>query len=109
MVDNKINGVSFGEKTFVHTSEFDGCEISCTFGSLTLDLRNARITNSCTIDCSNSFAQTTILLPPNINLSVNISPTFGEVDNRYNHIPYDSTKPTVVVQGSCSFGEIELL
>ena len=98
--------VSFGRRTYSSESQFKGCSISCSFGNVRLDLRKAIIYHDCVINCHNSFGQTEIMLPPNMNVNVMISPTAGNVDNYYkNNIP-NPEFPTVTFQGDCSFGEI---
>ena len=98
--------VSFGRRSFTSDSYFNGCNISCSFGYAKLDLRNAIINGDCVITCHNSFGQTEILLPPNHNVNVMISPTAGNIDNYYKNNTTNPEFPTVSFHGDCSFGEI---
>lgn len=101
----KMN-VCFGERRFSSAADFDGCELSCSFGSMTVDLINAKITQDCTIECHNSFGQTVILVPSDVNVQIYIEPVLGSVDNRVRNNINTPELPTLLIQGDCSFGQI---
>lgn len=101
--------VNFGERNYSYNGEFTGCDVSCSFGSLTLDLRNASINENCTIICNNSFGKVRILFPANVNVQILISPTLGNLSNKVQNKVCEPACPVVSVQGSCSFGEVEVL
>lgn len=101
----KKMSVSFSERRFSSTTEFDGCELVCSFGSMTVDLKNARVNSDCTINCHNSFGSIVIIVPDNVNIQVYIDPVLGSVNNRVTHHSVPSEN-TILIQGDCSFGQI---
>lgn len=101
--------VNFGERTYSYNETFTGCDISCSFGSITLDLRNAVINENCIISCNNSFGKTRILLPSNVNAQILISPTLGNLSNKIRNKVCEPPCPMITIQGACSFGEVEVL
>ena len=100
---------SFSERTYRLNGKFEGCDAACSFGSLTIDLRNTILTDNCTIRCSCSFGKLRIFIPLNTSASVAFAPTLGNVINRTVSNHNVTPCPTITIQGSCSFGEIEVL
>ena len=100
---------SFSERTYRLNGRFEGCDAACSFGSLTIDLRNTILTDNCTIRCSCSFGKLRIFIPLNTSASVAFAPTLGNVINRTVSNHNVTPCPTITIQGSCSFGEIEVL
>lgn len=100
----KMN-VSFAEKHFTSSGDFDGCDLTCSFGSMTVDLRNAIVNHDCTIHCHNSFGSMVIIVPANTNIQVYVKPVLGSVDNHINN-QIITGNPNLIIQGDCSFGQI---
>lgn len=99
----------FSKRTYRLNGRFEGCDAACSFGSLTIDLRNTILTDNCTIRCSCSFGKLRIFIPLNTSASVAFAPTLGNVINRTVSSHNVTPCPTITIQGSCSFGEIEVL
>lgn len=99
---------SFGSKQFINNSKtFDGCCISCSFGRLLLDLRDAEVIGGAVIDVQSSFGTVSIVTPKNVKIVADVESTFGSfTDNTVG--TYSDHLPVLEVRGSVSFGTVIL-
>ena len=105
--DDEINVASlFSESSPAAASDrFRGGNVSATFGSAELDLRNAEAADgAAAVNASVLFGQVTLRVPPDWAVDVRSSATFGSIES-------ERTEPaepraTLTVTGSCLFGGI---
>ncbi|MGN0194938.1 MAG: LiaF transmembrane domain-containing protein [Candidatus Cryptobacteroides sp.] len=108
--DSSVNRyeVSFGARNIVFDGEqFNGITLKASFGALRLDLRSARIESDCTIRLECSFAGAEIVVPEGINIDIRTDAAFGGVSDK-RHCANSSQGPTIRIEGSCSFGGVEI-
>ena len=100
--------VSFAENTYTVTlPRLSSGEANVSFGELTLDLTECgEIADDCTLDLSCSFGELRLLVPKSCRVVPDISTAFGSSDIT-GHPDSDATA-TIHVDGSVSFGEIEI-
>ena len=99
---------SFGEvKPDYSGRVFEGCSMDITFGSGTLDLRNAIIDKEVTISVNTAFSGITITLPQGCRVDLQTSTSFGGVENKY--ISSDAPDaPLVHIYAAVSFGGVDI-
>jgi len=98
--------VTFSAKKLIFTEEFYGMDAEAYFGGLTLDLRNAVITENISIDVMAVFGGVDILLPSNVEVKLNDTAMFGGCSNHRNYRPVDG--PVVYVNAVAMFGGVEV-
>lgn len=84
---------------------FDGAELTAVFGGIDCDLREAVITEDCTINVTVVFGGIDILVPPNVNVTVSSTCMFGGISNEIGTSP---DAPTVYITGLCVFGGVDI-
>lgn len=98
----------FGSNEPNYTGQyFRGAKLSCIFGGIELNLRNAIIDQNCFIDATTIFGGMDIFLPANVKVIVNGSPFLGGVDNKFVSSS-DVNAPVVTVNFSCVLGGIDI-
>ena len=100
--------VSFAENTYTVTlPRLSSGEATVSFGELTLDLTQCEeIADGCDLDLSCSFGELRLLVPKSCRVVPDISTSFGSSEIT-GHPDSDATT-TIHVDGSVSFGEIEI-
>lgn len=96
-----------GQEHRFDNTEFTGATITCVFGGLDLDLRNAIIRNDVSISSTNIFGGTDILLPPYVKCVVDDVPVFGGTDMKFSSSP-DENAPTVYIRSVSVFGGMDV-
>jgi len=76
------------------------------FGGLTVDLRNAVITQNISIDAIAVFGGVDILLPANVTVKLSDNSMFGGCSKHRNNAAADA--PTVYVNAVAMFGGVEV-
>lgn len=86
---------------------FEGCSMDVTFGSGTLDLRNAIIDKEVTISINTAFSGIKIKLPQGCRVDLQTSASFGGVENKY--VSSDAPDaPLVHIFVAVSFGGVDI-
>ena len=100
--------VSFAENTYTVTlPRLSSGDATVSFGELTLDLTQCEeIADDCDLDLSCSFGELRLLVPKSCRVVPDISTAFGSSEIT-GHPDPDATA-TIHVDGSVSFGEIEI-
>lgn len=100
--------VSFGSHTYdMAGKSFTSATLSVTFGEMTFDLREALVQDDSVIDANCSFGQLTVLLPEGVRAEITPACSFGNCENRRRK-PSGTDTPTVYINVSCSFGDVEV-
>ena len=86
---------------------FEGCSMDITFGSGTLDLRNAIIDKEVTISVNTAFSGIKIKLPQGCRVDLQTSTSFGGVENKYTSSDAPDA-PLVHIFVAVSFGGVEI-
>lgn len=96
--------VSFAEETICFDgTEFESGNYSVSFGSLTVDLRNAIISENATLYAKAAFGELKVLLPENIKADVESNAFLGEVN-----APQSNGEKTLKIKASATFGQISV-
>ena len=103
----KCTAVFSGRNALFAGEPFYGADAVAVFGGLEIDLRGAVITEDILISTGAVFGGIDILLPPNVNAEVCVTPVFGGAANKTGR-PFTSGIPTVFVSGVCAFGGIDV-
>ena len=100
--------VSFCENTYVVSlPRLSSGDASVGFGELTLDLTQCKeIAENCILDLSCSFGELTLLVPKSCRIVPDISTSFGSLD--FSGHPDTDAQISIRIEGSVSFGEIEI-
>lgn len=98
--------VAFSGKKLIFNDEFFGMDAEAYFGGLTIDLRNAVITQNISIDTVTAFGGVDILLPSNVEVKLNDISVFGGCSCHRNYKPVDA--PIVYVNAVAMFGGVEV-
>ena len=100
--------VFFSGKTVSFDGEtFSGANLNAVFGGLKCDLRNAVVENDCTIQIHAVFGGIDIFLPDDVNVKVDVNPSFGGVSDITGR-DYNPNTPTIYRQGNCVFGGVNI-
>ena len=100
--------VRFGSQTYdMAGKSFTSATLEVAFGEMTFDLREALVQDNSVIDANCSFGQLTILLPAGVRAEIAPVCSFGGCENKRKK-PKDAGTPTVYINVSCSFGEVEV-
>lgn len=104
--DKEILAVFSSQKVNVSDEKFEGSSISCVFGGVSLDLREAKITSDIVINATSVFGGIDILVSDNVNIKVNSTSIFGGVDNKIEN--NSDNKKTIYVNATCLFGGVDI-
>lgn len=104
--DKEILAVFSSQKVNVGDEKFEGSSISCVFGGVSLDLREAKITSDIVINTTSVFGGIDILVSDNVNVKVNSTSIFGGVDNKIEN--NSDNKKTIYVNATCLFGGVDI-
>lgn len=85
---------------------YEGNNISAVFGSVDLDLRQAKIKDGTVIDVFVLFGGVDIMLPSDVIVKNDVRGIFGGSDDKT--APDAKAKKTVTVQGECLFGGLTI-
>lgn len=101
------NAIFSSNKIMYPHDTFTGADISCVFGSVVLNLRDAIVTEDTIINCYCVFGGVDIHVPPNINLRISGTPIFGGITNKtpdYENV----NAPSLYINAITMFGGINL-
>ncbi len=99
-----------GHKVII-TENFSGGNITAIFGGSEIDLSNCKLAEGeNVIDVLLMFGGTSIFVPKEWNINVNVTPLFGGFSNKWRRNfsgPFDTTH-TLVIKGVAIFGGGEI-
>jgi predicted membrane protein len=98
-----------GVKKIVLSKNFKGGDIVTFMGGAEIDLRQADFAKKITIDATNIFGGTKLILPPSWDVHSEIVAIFGGVDDK-RQVNGQNLHPDKIVhlEGTCLFGGIEI-
>lgn len=89
------------------TDTFTGASINAVFGSVVLDLRQARIPGDVDISAQAIFGGIDIYVPAGVKVKINNVPIFGGVSNKAGNFT-DPAAPVIYLNSTCMFGGIDI-
>lgn len=101
------NSVFGGTKKKVMTKDFKGGSIDCVFGGSDLDLMQADINGTATLDVNVVFGGAKLLVPNHWKVQSDVDCVFGAVEDKRRDAT-DVSDKTLVIKGSVVFGGIEI-
>ena len=105
--DLSISSLFSGSNRRIDSRQFNGGNVSVTFGGAEIDLRSAAIAgDAATINVNATFGGVKLQVPPDWAVDVRAAATFGAVETK-RPAPPDPTA-TLTITGSCLFGGIEI-
>lgn len=104
--DKEVIAVFSSQKVNVSDEKFEGATISCVFGGVSLDLRDAKINSDVVINASSVFGGIDVLVPDNIDVKVNSTAIFGGVDNKIKN--NSENKKIIYINATCIFGGVDI-
>lgn len=87
--------------------QFTGGRATALFGGIELDLTDAKFKQTATIDLFTAFGGIEIRVPEGWTVVVKGLPLFGGWEDKTRR-PKDKDAPTLVVNGTCIFGGVEI-
>ena len=103
---NSCNAIFSGRREVISDRVFSGTDINAIFGGVTLDLRNAVLTEDVSIDATAIFGGVDILVPQQVNVKVHRVSVFGGTGNaRRTKI---EGAPTIYINTICMFGGVDI-
>ena len=104
-----VTAVFGGVKKNVLSKSFRGGDIVSFMGGSEIDLTQADFTGKITIDATNIFGGTKLIVPPTWDVQSDITAIFGGVDDKrqIHGVNLDPNK-VLVLDGTCMFGGIEI-
>jgi predicted membrane protein len=100
-----------GRKEIVTSKEFKGGRVAATFGGAEINLTQADSTEKeIILDLRATFGGIELLVPSDWDIQNEIQPILGSVEDQrtIRYIPSLSAKKTLILQGSCFCGGIEI-
>ena len=97
--------VSFKEQKINKSGDFKGANLDAVFGSLKLDLTDAKFGKETIIKASSIFAGINIIVPEDVEVKVKTTPIFGGVSNTHKN---NNSKKIIYIDAVCVFGGIEI-
>lgn len=102
----EINSIFSNSERQITSQQLRGGEINAVFGSLRVDLRQAKIApEGCTLTTDAVFGTIDLFLPPDINVNFQVSQFLGHAENRSKS---SAGSPTITIQGDAVFGNIRV-
>lgn len=91
--------------------EFADCRLEAVFGSITLDLTDAKMPSESVVKVSAIFGGAKIIVPDDVEVEVSSSSIFGGVDNKHRKTSKSEGKKsskTLYVDATAVFGGVEI-
>ena len=80
--DNEYCATFSGQRIDFPNEEFKGATLNSVFGSITCDLREAKIKEDVVINASSVFGGIDIIVPDDVNIKIKSNSIFGGVNNK---------------------------
>ena len=100
--DNEYCATFSGQRIDFPNEEFKGATLNSVFGSITCDLREAKIKEDVVINASSVFGGIDIIVPDDVNIKIKSNSIFGGVNNKKKN--NEDKKYTIYVNASCLVG-----
>ena len=101
------NAIFSSNKIMYPHDTFTGAEMSCVFGSVVLNLRDAIITEDTIINCYCVFGGVDIHVPNNVNIRISGTPIFGGITNKTQD--YENVNaPCLYINATTMFGGVTI-
>lgn len=104
--DNEYCATFSGQRIDFPNEEFKGATLNSVFGSITCDLRGAKIKEDVVINASSVFGGIDIIVPDDVNIKIKSNSIFGGVNNKKKN--NEDKKYTIYVNASCLFGGVDI-
>ena len=104
--DNEYWATFSGQRIDIPNEEFKGATLNSVFGSITCDLREAKIKEDVVINASSVFGGIDIIVPDDVNIKIKSNSIFGGVNNKKKN--NEDKKYTIYVNASCLFGGVDI-
>lgn len=104
--DNEYCATFSGQRIAFPNEEFKGATLNSVFGSITCDLREAKIKEDVVINASSVFGGIDIIVPDDVNIKIKSNSIFGGVNNKKKN--NEDKKYTIYVNASCLFGGVDI-
>lgn len=104
--DNEYCATFSGQRIDFPNEEFKGATLNSVFGSITCDLREAKIKEDVVINASSVFGGIDIIVPNDVNIKIKSNSIFGGVNNKKKN--NEDKKYTIYVNASCLFGGVDI-
>ena len=104
--DNEYCDTFSGQRIDFPNEEFKGATLNSVFGSITCDLREAKIKEDVVINASSVFGGIDIIVPDDVNIKIKSNSIFGGVNNKKKN--NEDKKYTIYVNASCLFGGVDI-
>lgn len=104
--NNEYCATFSGQRIDFPNEEFKGATLNSVFGSITCDLREAKIKEDVVINASSVFGGIDIIVPDDVNIKIKSNSIFGGVNNKKKN--NEDKKYTIYVNASCLFGGIDI-
>ena len=98
---------TFSSQNVKVDDEFNGINLTCVFGGIKYDLRDAKIKKDTLIKACSIFGGIDILVPENVKVKVKSSSIFGGVDNKSKNSAKDDSC-TIYIDATCVFGGVDI-
>lgn len=104
--ESEVICATFSEQFVMkNDEEFKSANLDAIFGSVVLDLTNAKIKNDAVITASAIFGGIDIIVPKDVEVKIKSTPIFGGVSNR-NRVK--DAKKVIYIDALALFGSIEI-
>lgn len=103
-INKEISAVFTSENISYNKEEFTNVTLNSIFGSITLDLRGAKITNDTLIKATSIFGGIDILTDDDVTIKYTSTSIFGGVDYK---TPKDGKK-VIYLNATCLFGGVDI-
>ena len=104
--DNEYCATFSGQRIDFPNEEFHWATLNSVFGSITCDLREAKIKEDVVINASSVFGGIDIIVPDDVNIKIKSNSIFGGVNNKKKN--NEDKKYTIYVNASCLFGGVDI-
>lgn len=104
--DNEYCATFSGQRIDFPNEKFKGATLNSVFGSITCDLREAKIKEDVVINASSVFGGIDIIVPDDVNIKIKSNSIFGGVNNKKKN--NEDKKYTIYVNASCLFGGVDI-
>ncbi|HSH64898.1 MAG TPA: LiaF domain-containing protein, partial [Bacteroidia bacterium] len=111
--DDIIDGVTFmgGIKKKIISKNFKGGDITVIFGGVELNFAQADMTDKATLDVTQIFGGTKIIVPANWEIKSELVSVFGSIEDKRMMQPSaigNENCKTLILKGTTFFGGIEI-